>query len=160
MLCTVYYCLTWVILCFCVKWDAKTRLQSPSDSHVLQTAACVLLPNSPGLLHLCLWPSGAVQLCMCRAFGWIKEKWCATLVCKKKASKVKDIHSENERSSTVPNGGSLASSRFNTEPFCCCDIQYMYNNHHCHTSKLVLVVSIWEKRGAFYVTVNFVDHHL
>lgn len=44
--------LTWLTLCFRVKWDAKTRLQSPSESHVLQTAACVLLPSSPGLLHL------------------------------------------------------------------------------------------------------------
>lgn len=38
MLCTVYYYLTWVTLCNCVKWDAKTRLQSQSESHVLQSA--------------------------------------------------------------------------------------------------------------------------
>lgn len=109
--CCVYYYLTWVTFCFCVKLDAKTRLQSPSESHVLQTAVCVLLPSSPGLLHLCLWPSGAVQLCMCRAVGWIKEKWCITLVCKKKVGEVQDIHSQSKRSSTVPNGGSLASFR-------------------------------------------------
>lgn len=52
----VCYRLTWVTLCFCVKWDAKTRLQSPSESHVLQTAACFLLPSSPGRRHLCAWP--------------------------------------------------------------------------------------------------------
>lgn len=38
MLCTVYCYLTWVTLFFRVKCDAKTRLQSPSESHVLQTA--------------------------------------------------------------------------------------------------------------------------
>lgn len=51
-LCAVCYYLTWATLCFRVKWDAKTRLQSPSESHVLQTAACVPLPSSPGLPHL------------------------------------------------------------------------------------------------------------
>lgn len=122
MLCTVYYRLTWVTLCFRVKWDAKMKLQSPSESHVLQTAVCVLLPSSPGLLHLCWWPSGAVQLCMCRAVGWIKEKWCVTLVCKKKVSEVQDIHSQNETSSTVPNDGSLASFWCDTDPLSCDDI--------------------------------------
>lgn len=63
MLCTVYYSLTRVTVCSCLKCDAKTRLHSPSEARVLQTAACVRLPNSPALLHLCRWPGGAARLC-------------------------------------------------------------------------------------------------
>lgn len=71
----------------------------PTDS----PAACVLLPSSPGLLHLCQWPSGVVQRCTCSAVGRIKEEWCATLP-RKKTGLVGG--SANERGPPLPNGGS------------------------------------------------------
>lgn len=85
-----------ITLCFRVKWDAKMRLQSTSESHVLKTAFCFPLPSSPGLLHLYSWPSGAVQLCMCRAVGWIKEKWCATLQVRRRLGRYR-IYSHSVR---------------------------------------------------------------
>lgn len=166
-LCAVYHRLTWVTLCFRVKWDAKTRLQSPSESHVLQTAVCVLLPSSPGLPHLCWWPSGAVQLCMCRAVGWIKEKWRVTLVCKKKVSEVQDIQLNRMRE--APHCQMMVLWRaFGAILTLFCVVTYsIITTECCRTSKWGFVVGVWThlwpriKTGAFFVVViDFIMSYL
>lgn len=92
-----------ISLCFCVFLCQSGEASQPVSSLTsVQSAACVRLPSSPGPLHLCVWPSGAVALCMCKAAGWIKDKCGETLVRKKEVSEVRDMQSQNERCSTLP----------------------------------------------------------
>lgn len=104
-LCTVYCYLTWVTLFFRVKCDAKRRLQSQSESHVLQTAPP---PAFSCQAHLDCFTCAGDPVVRCRAVRVEPSAGSKKSGVQQRRVKKRGLvrGSARKSSSPLPNGGS------------------------------------------------------